>query len=60
MILVTEEQKDDPDAIRCIGIDRKQHLYYALENTCLCGVSVLKKISDENDMNLYSCYECMY
>ena len=32
MILVTEEQKDDPHAIRCIGIDRKQHLYYAWDD----------------------------
>jgi hypothetical protein len=58
--MVTEEQKDDPKTIRCIGIDNLQHICYPWEDKCLCGVQILRKKLLKNDFELYSCYECTF
>jgi hypothetical protein len=52
---------DDPEYFEYIGEDRKIHLCKPHEDTCYCGVKVLRKKVTYNDREkLYSCYECTY
>ena len=57
---VTDIQKDDVKNIRCIGSDNRQHLCLPWENTCLCGITVIRKKMLRDDWMLYSCWDCTY
>lgn len=53
-------EDDDNFAVRCIGVDGKQHAYLPWKDTTICGQKIANKKPESQDWERFSCYECTY